>query len=273
MPEYVARRIRFRNGERHSVLKVSFGLPVHEVTLYLDKYRRKGRAANTIHFVCVTLALLYQELDRAKVDLLGRLTKGRFLTVAELNRLASAAQYRADDLDEEVANKGKPKVIKLSRVRLRRKGGETERRAVDVATQASRLRYMADFLSFLSDYAECSLPASEREALRAESERALTAFRANVPEVSKRAKLNARVGLSEEEMERLLAVVDPNSENNPWERGFVRLRNWLIVVLLLATGMRRGELLGLQIGDLHPSQPKLLIVRRADATEDLQVGS
>lgn len=270
MPEYVARRIRFRNGERHSVLKVSFGLPVHEVTLYLDKYRRKGRAANTIHFVCVTLALLYQELDRAKVDLLGRLTKGRFLTVAELNRLASAAQYRADDLDEEVANKGKPKVIKLSRVRLRRKGGETERRAVDVATQASRLRYMADFLSFLSDYAECSLPASEREALRAESERALTAFRANVPEVSKRAKLNARVGLSEEEMERLLAVVDPNSENNPWERGFVRLRNWLIVVLLLATGMRRGELLGLQIGDLHPSQPKLLIVRRADATEDLR---
>ena len=249
MPEYVARRIRFRNGERHSVLKVSFGLPVHEVTLYLDKYRRKGRAANTIHFVCVTLALLYQELDRAKVDLLGRLTKGRFLTVAELNRLASAAQYRADDLDEEVANKGKPKVIKLSRVRLRRKGGETERRAVDVATQASRLRYMADFLSFLSDYAECSLPASEREALRAESERALTAFRANVPEVSKRAKLNARVGLSEEEMERLLAVVDPNSENNPWERGFVRLRNWLIVVLLLATGMRRGELLGLQIGE------------------------
>jgi len=270
MPEYVARRIRFRNGERHSVLKVSFGLPVHEVTLYLDKYRRKGRAANTIHFVCVTLALLYQELDRAKVDLLGRLTKGRFLTVAELNRLASAAQYRADDLDEEVANKGKPKVIKLSRVRLRRKGGETERRAVDVATQASRLRYMADFLSFLSDYAGCSLPASEREALRAESERALTAFRANVPEVSKRAKLNARVGLSEEEMERLLAVVDPNSENNPWERGFVRLRNWLIVVLLLATGMRRGELLGLQIGDLHPSQPKLLIVRRADATEDLR---
>jgi integrase len=32
--------------------------------------------------------------------------------------------------------------------------------------------------------------------------------------------------------------------------------------------MRRGELLGLQIGDLHSSQPKLRIIRRADAAED-----
>jgi integrase len=32
--------------------------------------------------------------------------------------------------------------------------------------------------------------------------------------------------------------------------------------------MRRGELLGLQIGDLHANQPKLTILRRADAPED-----
>lgn len=270
MANYVAKRIRFRNGERHSVLQVPYGLPVHEVTLYLDKYRRKGRAANTIHFVCQTLALLYRELDKAKVDLLGRLASGQFLTLPELNRLASAAQYRMADLDEEVAYKARSNVINLSRVRLRRKVCETERKAVDVATQASRLRYMADYLAFLSDYVEGTLSESERKKLKAEKEHALTAFRSNIPEVSKRAKLNARVGLSEEEMERVLSVVHPDSPNNPWERGFVRLRNWLIVVLLLATGMRRGELLGLQIGDLHPSQPKLRIIRRADAAEDLR---
>ena len=50
---------------------------MHEVTLYLGKYRTKGRAANTIHFVCSALALLYCELDWAKVDLLGRLVEGR----------------------------------------------------------------------------------------------------------------------------------------------------------------------------------------------------
>jgi hypothetical protein len=32
MPKYVAKRIRFRNGERRSVLHLPNGLPVHEVT-------------------------------------------------------------------------------------------------------------------------------------------------------------------------------------------------------------------------------------------------
>jgi hypothetical protein len=69
MLKYVAKRIRFRNGKRYSVLSVPNGLPVHEVAVYLDKYRRKGRAANTIHFVCCSLALLFRELDKAKVKL------------------------------------------------------------------------------------------------------------------------------------------------------------------------------------------------------------
>jgi integrase len=51
------------------------------------------------------------------------------------------------------------------------------------------------------------------------------------------------------------------------EAGFRPSADWLIVVLLLATGMRRGELLGLQIGDLDQRQPKLRIIRRADASE------
>jgi integrase len=270
MAGYVAKRVRFQNGERVSVLSVPYGLPVHEVTLYLDKYRRKGRAANTIHFVCLTLALLYRELDSANVDLLERFAMGQFLTALELNRLAAAVQYRMDDLDAGAADKGKPNVINLLRVRPRRKRTEAERDAVDVATQASRLRYIADYLDFLSDYVGSTLSQSERRSLKAEQEDALRAFRANIPKVPRRAKLNARVGLSEEEMERVLAVVHPDSLENPWERGFVRLRNWLIVVLLLATGMRRGELLGLQIRDLNPNRPTLRIIRRADAAEDLR---
>jgi hypothetical protein len=56
MVEYVAKRVKFRNGERHSVLSRRGGLPVHEATLYLAKYRTRGRAANTIHAVCMSLA-------------------------------------------------------------------------------------------------------------------------------------------------------------------------------------------------------------------------
>lgn len=271
MSNYVAKRIRLRGGERHSVLHVPNGIPVHEVTVYLDKYRRKGRAANTIHYVCNSLALLYRELDSAKIKLLDRLIEGRFLTAPELDRLASAVQYRIEDLDEPHAGANTSNVIHISRIGLRKKGGGNPSKPVDAHTQASRLRYIADYLGFLASYVAATLPESARRELDAASSRALTSFREHIPPVSSRAKLGARIGLSLEEQERVLKVVHPDSPDNPWQRGFVRRRNWLIIVLLLATGMRRGELLGMQIGDLHSSKPKLRILRRADAPEDARV--
>lgn len=269
MTGFVAKRVRFQYGERHSVLIRLGSLPVHEVTLYLARYRKRGRAANTIHAVCMVLALLYRELAKADIDLLGRLRNGRFLTVPELNRLAEVAQYRVDDLSyEDVDERSSANVISIKRIRMRRSLKVDEVKAVAVATQASRLRYMADFLDFLVAYFGATLPVRERQELAIESAAALKAFLAQVPKVPKRAKLGAREGLSKEDQDRLLKVIHPDSPDNPWERGFVRHRNWLIVVLLLATGMRRGELLGIQIRDLDQRLPKLRIMRRADASED-----
>lgn len=74
MTGFVAKRVRFRNGEHHSILSRPEGLPVHEATLYLANYRKRGRAANTIHAVCMVLALLYRELAKTDVDLLQRLS-------------------------------------------------------------------------------------------------------------------------------------------------------------------------------------------------------
>lgn len=269
MGKFVAKRVLFRNGERYSVLSRRGGLPVHEATLYLAKYRKRGLAANTIHSVCMTLALLYQELDMADIDLSQRLRQGQFLTAQELNRLVDATQYRLADLsDEDADERGSSNVIDIKRIRIRRKSAVEEAKSVSVATQATRLRYMADYLGFLATYIGATLSASLRKELAFESDRALEALRAEIPPVSKRAKLGAREGLSKEDQDWLMKVIDPDSPENPWERGFVRQRNWLIVILLLATGMRRGELLGLQIRDLDQRLPKLRIIRRADASED-----
>lgn len=270
MTTFVAKRVKFRNGERCSVLSRPGGLPVHEVTLYLAGCRKRGLAANTIHGICRVLALLYRELTKAGIDLLDRLRRGQFLTIPELNRLADAAQYRLDDLAYEgVDEPCSSHVIDIKRIQMRRKVAvEKELAAVCVTSQASRLQYMADYLEFLATYVGATLSTVLRIRLAQETAQALRAFRAEVPRVSKRGKLGAREGLSREDQDRLLKVIHPNSPDNPWKRRFVRQRNWLIVVLLLATGMRRGELLGLQIRDLDQRLPKLRILRRADANED-----
>jgi hypothetical protein len=148
MTTFIAKRIKFRNGERCSVFSRPGGLPVHEATLYLARYRKRGRAANTIHGVCRVLALLYRELAKAGIDLLDRLRQGQFLTLPELNRLADAAQYRLDELSyKDVGKLCSLNVIDIKRIRMRREAAvREEAKAVGVADQASRLRYMADYL-------------------------------------------------------------------------------------------------------------------------------
>lgn len=251
------------------MLKGPDGLPVHAVTLFLQKFRRGGRAANTIHAVCQCLALLHRELDaKPRVDIFERLRNGQFLTVAELARLADVAQYPMKALAHEDEQTATPQVVNLKSVRMRRSRAANEVKAVGKANHANRMRYMADYLGFLASYYAAGLPWQQRHQLNLESAAALKTFKAQIPKVTKRAQMDAREGLSKEDQDRLLRVVHPESPNNPWKRGFIRRRNWVIVMLLLATGMRSGELLGLQIGDIKQQLSKLGVLRRADASED-----
>ena len=269
MPRYIAKRFRFQNGEHHSVLKGPDGLPVHAVTLFLQRWRRRGRAANTIQAVCQCLALLYRELDATpRVDILARLRGGEFLTASELARLADVAQYAMDDLSHEDEHETGKQVVNLKSVRMRRSKGSKEVTPVGKANQANRMRYMAEYLEFLAGYYGAGLSRSARQHLTLETTEALKAFRAQVPKVSKRARQGDREGLSQEHQDRVMAVVDPESPDNPWQRGFVRKRNRVIVMVLLATGMRTGELLGLQRGDLKAQLSQLVVLRRADALAD-----
>jgi len=269
MPRYLAKRFRFQNGEHHSVLKGPDGLPVHAVTLFLQKFRKRGRAANTIHAVCQCLALLYRELDaNPQVDILGLLRNGRFLSVSQLARLADAAQYRMKSQTHEDEQEAIRQVVSLKSVRMRRSKPPVEVEGVCKASHANRMRYMADYLGFLASYYAAELPPQPCRQLNLESAEVLRTFKAQIPKVTKRAQMGAREGLSKEDQGRLLRIVHPDSPDNPWKRGFVRHRNWVIVMLLLATGMRSGELLGLQVNDIKQQLSKLGVLRRADASED-----
>ena len=270
MPRYVAKRIRFRNGEHLSLLKGPDGLPVHAATLFLDTYRSRGEASNTINRVCQSLALLHRVLDaKPRIDLFERLRAGRFLATSELARLAEAAQFDMRELThEDDEQETQAQVVSLQSVRMRRTKVVKEVATVGKANHATRMRYMAGYLAFLADYYSACIPVPQRHQLTAESTAALKAFKAQIPKVSKRAKEGAREGLSKEDQDRLLRVVHPDSPENPWERGFVRTRNYVIVMVLLASGMRSGELLGLQIGDILHRSSRLRVLRRADAPED-----
>jgi integrase len=84
------------------------------------------------------------------------------------------------------------------------------------------------------------------------------------------------IGLSPGQVNKLLNIIDPQHPDNPWARGFstkadaIRQRNQIIVLLFLAFGARRGELLKLHTGDVktHAAEPTLWIRRRPDDQND-----
>jgi integrase len=72
-----------------------------------------------------------------------------------------------------------------------------------------------------------------------------------------------RIGLDHEKRARLLEVINPTYPQNPFRRT-VRFRNWVMVVLLMTFGFRRGESLKIYVTDVNVKgrTPSLTIHRR-----------
>lgn len=265
MATCIAKRIKFKNGERHSVLCRPNGQPIHEVTIYLAVYRRRGRSANTIHLVCSTLSILYQFLNEHRIDLLATLTSGGFLGVNDVMRLADQCQHWKSNLAEvNDASSVKGNIVNINKIRMKRGAKRIEEKSVDVSNQATRIRYIADYLEFISYYCLDEVSTERRNPYLLDRDRILRVFRNCTPKVGNADRLGGRRGLAEEEQAWLMEVIQPDSDRNPWRHEFTKIRNRLIVLLLLATGMRRGELLGLKIEDLNVSSPLIRVLRRAD---------
>ncbi|MFZ7336591.1 tyrosine-type recombinase/integrase [Comamonas jiangduensis] len=267
MAIYYARRVKFQNGERISVLQQVEGLPVHTATLFLDGMRSRNLASATLHYACMALAVFHQEMDEAGIDVMHRLKQGLFLSRHELTRLVAAARHPKSELGEE-PNCSPQKVVSIHSVYPRKKKHVEEDISVGLKTAAGRLRYISLYLEWCSSYVMPSLPREMQRELHRNTEVGLRSLRALIPRVSSRNTLGRRTGLSYEEQGRLERLVDPHSPENPWENEYVRYRNQVIVLTLLASGMRQGELLGLRISDIHPQTGKIKILRRPDKEDD-----
>lgn len=68
---------------------------------------------------------------------------------------------------------------------------------------------------------------------------------------------------SKDVFEKLMAVVEVESVDNPWKSNSTRFRNWLMIKILYDTGMRSGEVLSLRIDrlDLYAEKPTIRVTR------------
>lgn len=260
MPESV-RRIKLPGGETLPALVEAGSAPASEPIRYaISILRNAGRAENTIEAHMRAIAAARAWALSSGFSLEARMATGTGLELQEVESLSHA--LKAARVPDRTAPPLQANVLPLSR-----SGNQTHRRLppnrdemLAPQTGANRVRFVAAYLDWLASH---SRAAGSQQLLR-DTVKALDAR----AKVGTRQPSEPRKGLSPEQRDRLFAVIDPSSPENPFRSEAVRYRNLAVVACLDETGMRRGELCGLKIPDIDFAKLTISIHRRPPDPQD-----
>lgn len=279
---FVVRHLRSAVGEHLPVVVDSrTGVPLFDPLAYsLVRLRGTGMAANTIEQYCRVTALLYFWMESNAIDLDQRLAQGFVLESNEVSDLIAHFRLTADDFIKRCFERAeaKARVANLAQKRASislesvRRPLPRKQPAITVSphTTVIRVLYSKELLCFLADgyAAKHTTPTEIRACLHKARSSLERLFESLVPRVHTPSDKPAPQGLSDEQVALLQSIVEPASPKNPWRNPFVRQRNYLIVTLLHALGVRGGELLKLKTKDITQHNSSVTITRSADDAED-----
>jgi len=267
--------LRLSNGERLPlILDTRTGKPLFGPLSYsLHHLRARGYAANTIKQFCQAASLLEYFLETSSIDIPGRLERGLILEEAELSNLIRRFHLKADDFEIacSLSPKDKPSINRpLTLEKVRKLPSKRVQDSVASITLAIRLHYTREYLvSQATTHAlRQATPQGIRSLLHESSELLKKRIGANMPSTANASDTPPPEGLTNAQVDLLLSIARPDSENNPWKDEFVRSRNYVILLCLLSFGVRGGELLRLKTSDFNPSSGTICITRGADDVDD-----
>ncbi len=255
------RRIKLPDGETLPALVESGAAPAPEPIRYaISILRNAGRAENTIeaHMRAIAAARTWARSNGLSLE--ARMTTGAGLELREIEGLSHA--LKAARVPDRTARPLKANVVPLSRPgkEVHRRPAHDRNEVLDPQTGANRVRFAAAYLDWLASHSRAAGPGHLlRDTVKALAARA---------KAGTRQPSEPRKGLSPEQRDRLFAVIDPSSPDNPFRSEVVRYRNLAVVACLDQSGMRRGELSGLKIPDIDFGKLTITIHRRPPDPRD-----
>lgn len=253
--KYVCHTAIFSTGERFPALLYEDSYqPVVLVTRYVIDERRETCQSSTLERDRRVLKWFYEWCDGRKINIEEKLRTGETLTKGEITGFCRHLQARRNDTV----------VGSIGSQNWRKRKGST------VLSPETFNSYIAVVESFLVWAAYEFIPVKTpedaiRETLRSAVKSIRRAFR------SRRRgghTVANRRGLTREEVNEIRQIIAPGAAQNPFKRG-LQFRNYLIFELMLATGIRRGELLKIKLKHLPiGSKTTLSIVRSPDDKDD-----
>lgn len=240
----------------------SSGMPHWNSTLFITtQARNAAKTPNTSIAILSSIRIVLTWTEYRALALSERFQNCQFLTLPELESLRDFAQSPVATIVDQhaIPRTEQSKTKRPRRFESARAGLSAARKGVQNQSLHIRLTYIARYLRWLALQCVESRPAQASEDVRSHITSMIEMLDELRPRIHRQS--GVKKGLSQEAVSCLLKLIDPASPQNPFENS-VRLRNYLIILLLAATGMRSGELLGLKVTDFDFQQNEILIARR-----------
>lgn len=247
------------NGERRSFLVDQAGMEDDYCSLFVvSTLRNRGLSVASQEAALNAVNVLSGFCQANKIDLAGLFRAGRYLTSVECEALSNFARQSFG-----AEAKRHQKVVALGKVR---RGYAYAAPSVARHTHFKRLTHIADFLEWMAKYLLTHLSPDRMSRIAEMREDVLRHRGSSTP---------AKDDFDDEPFSQrhnrvLNDVIAPGSELNPF-RAELQLRNLLLIELLRQTGIRRGELLSLQVRDVDHVKRQITVRRRHDATDDPRI--
>jgi integrase len=251
---YKVRACRLSSGERLPLVVDRRGIPVPLPNRWAMLLRRPQVQEKTLADEMRTIAHVHEWASRREIDLDQRFESGNGLRPFEVDALYQNLRYKRPD-GRSVAGSDITDASLLNVV-------DWKTHAARVATARNYLTWALEQRLYHLDVADPRMPAvRERcELIRRQS----LEFQRSAVSTSP-----SNQGLSRELRKELLDIIEPKSPRNPFSNR-VRFRNYVLILLLMTFGFRRGEALKLKMVDLkvRGRNPTINIVRRPEDPDD-----
>lgn len=231
--------VRMPDGSRVPILiDEQSGLPIAGENVWLIAKRSTHKSPETILGDIGTLSIVRQWGAENGVNLAQRFASELFLSGFEIKSLIDRLR------------------MKVKRVKI-----GASRVVVDQKWRSRFNKVTVYFKYLAAKYMARSSPYAENKPF--------DIFMEAWNEWRPRSSSRNRVGLTPEQIDRLLQVTEPGHPRNPWQRR-TQERNRLIVLLMLLCGLRLGEVLSLRMEDLRirGAFPQIDVRRRPPDPEE-----
>lgn len=238
-------------------------IPVHPLVSHYLQVKNGGRSVNTKQRKAYELSFVFKYFQSRGIDLIADIEAFKLLSEKEISLFARACKFKVNVMEQNIGTT----ITKTAISNLLARNQPTAN-IVEEGTAKGRLDTFIGFYKYVYERRHGrAVIALQRQADYEQCLIDLDTARASMGSWKKQVIDPFCSRFSDEKYFELLEVIRPISEKNPFKNS--RLRNELIIKVLIETGFRRGAVAKLKISDVFNDRvPRVRVTRTPDDMSD-----